>query len=63
MQIFIKELGRTAQAYSYDRGNQMLTQILEKHNIRASKAVCGGRTVRLDTVLDATFKERLIEIM
>ena len=63
MQIFIKAPGRQARAYSYDRGNQTLTQILEKHNIRASKAVCGGKTVHLDTILDDTFKEKLIEIM
>jgi hypothetical protein len=63
MLIFIKAPGNTARAISFDCGNQTLTQILEKHKFRANKAFCGGKTVHLDTILDATFKERLIEIM
>jgi hypothetical protein len=63
MQIIIKALGRPAQALNYDCGNQRLRQLLEKHDIRASKAISRGRTVPLDTVLDASFSERLIELI
>jgi len=63
MLIIIKAPSRQARAYSYDRGNQTLAQLLEEHDIRASKAFSRGRTVHLVTVLDASFSERLIELI
>jgi hypothetical protein len=63
MQIFIRAQGRPAQVYTVDSGNQRLRQLLEKHNIRATKAISRGRTVPLDTILDASFSEKLIELI
>ena len=63
MQIIIKAPGRQAQALKYDCDNQTLAQLLEEHKIFFSKAVCGGRTVPLDIVLDASFSEKRIELI
>jgi len=63
MYVFIKSIGQSPRQYFFDHcGNQRLCDLLRQHEIDASKAFCGGRTVLLETVLVASLNEKLIEI-